>query len=100
MHEPIFWSSPSLYDNAPMVVREAAALNTPSLLIRGSSAAEVVQDGENGLLAENTTEDVAARLPGLSIIPGRYRLSAKKPARQSRNIGMWSSPKYWLDTKS
>ncbi len=53
---------PSLYDNAPMVVREAAALDTPSLLIRGSSAAEVVQDGQNGLLAEDTSADVAARL--------------------------------------
>lgn len=53
---------PSLYDNAPMVVREAAALGTPSLLTRGSSAAEVVRDGENGLLADDNTSDMAARI--------------------------------------
>lgn len=50
---------PSLYDNAPMVVREAAAAGTPSLLIRGSCAAEGVVDGENGFLCENTPEDIA-----------------------------------------
>lgn len=53
---------PSLYDNAPMVVREAAALGTPSLLARGSCAAEVVLDGQNGLLANDTTADMAERI--------------------------------------
>ena len=51
---------PSLYDNAPMVVREAAAAGTPSLLIKGSCAAEGITDGENGFLCENTPEDIAA----------------------------------------
>ncbi len=53
---------PSLYDNAPMVVREAAAVGTPALLAAGSSAAEVVRDGMNGLLAEDTTNDMAERI--------------------------------------
>jgi len=39
---------PSLYDNAPMVVREAAAMGTPTVLIEGSSAAECVMNGQNG----------------------------------------------------
>lgn len=51
---------PSLYDNAPMVVREAAAAGTPSLLIKGSCAAEGVTDGENGFLCKNTPEEIAA----------------------------------------
>ena len=51
---------PSLYDNAPMVVREAAAAGTPALLIRGSCAAEGVADGENGYLVEDTPEAIAA----------------------------------------
>lgn len=51
---------PSLYDNAPMVVREAAAAGTPSLLIRGSCAADGVTDGENGFLCDNTPEEIAA----------------------------------------
>ncbi|MBQ1505293.1 MAG: glycosyltransferase [Erysipelotrichales bacterium] len=49
---------PSIYDNAPMVVREAAAAGTPSLLIRGSCAAEGVTDGYNGYLCEDTPESI------------------------------------------
>ena len=44
---------PSLYDNAPLVIREAAALRTPAVLVRGSTASEVIKDGENGFLATN-----------------------------------------------
>ena len=50
---------PSIYDNAPMVVREAAAAGTPSLLIKGSCAAEGVTDGYNGYLCEDTPEAIA-----------------------------------------
>jgi glycosyltransferase involved in cell wall biosynthesis len=53
---------PSLYDNAPMVVREAAAMGTPSLLIQNSSAAESICDGYNGFACEDTTESVAAAI--------------------------------------
>ena len=53
---------PSLYDNAPMVVWEAAASGTPSLLIAGSCAAEGVTDGVNGFLCENTPEDICATM--------------------------------------
>ena len=51
---------PSLYDNAPMVVREAAAAGTPALLIRGSCAAEGVKDGVNGFLCGDSPEEIAA----------------------------------------
>ena len=47
---------PSLYDNAPLVVREAAAMGTPSILVEGSTAAEVVRDGENGFLVNREAE--------------------------------------------
>lgn len=50
---------PSFYDNAPLVVREAAALGTPTILLKGSTAAEVIKDGENGFLAERTPESYA-----------------------------------------
>ena len=51
---------PSIYDNGPLVVREAAAAGTPSVVVRGSSAAECVKDGVNGLLCENDPADLAA----------------------------------------
>ena len=50
---------PSIYDNAPMVVREAAVNETPSVLVRGSCSAEGIEDGVNGFLCENTPEDIA-----------------------------------------
>jgi len=53
---------PSLYDNAPLVVREAAAFKTPAVLIRGATAAEVIHDGQNGYLSENREEAFAAKV--------------------------------------
>ncbi len=39
---------PSVFDNAPLVVIEAASCHTPSLVPAGSSAAEVISDGKTG----------------------------------------------------
>ena len=50
---------PSLYDTSGLVVREAAAVGTPSVVVRGSSAAEGIADGENGYLCEDDPEDLA-----------------------------------------
>lgn len=44
---------PSLYDNAPMVLREAASMQTPGLLVAGSTSAESLIDGENALIARD-----------------------------------------------
>ena len=56
---------PSLYDTGPMVVREAAVMGTPSVLVRGSTAAEVIRDGENGYLCENDPKDLARVMTGV-----------------------------------
>ena len=53
---------PSLYDNAPLVVREAAAMHTPSLMLQDSTAAEVIRSGENGFLTANNTKEYADRI--------------------------------------
>ena len=42
---------PSVYDNSPLVVREAASLGVPSLLTEGSNAAEAVKKDETGFTA-------------------------------------------------
>ena len=47
---------PSVYDNTPLVVREAAAMGVPSLLTRGSNAAESVKPGVNGFVADENAE--------------------------------------------
>ena len=50
---------PSVYDNAPMVVREAANAGTPSIVTAGSSSAETIDDGVNGFLCEDSAESIA-----------------------------------------
>ncbi|OLA37741.1 MAG: glycosyl transferase, partial [Firmicutes bacterium CAG:110_56_8] len=64
---------PSLYDNAPMVVREAAASGTPSIVVRGSCAAEDITDGENGFLIEENAESMAKLLAKLCHEPERLK---------------------------
>ncbi len=60
---------PSLYDAAPMVVREAAVMGTPSVMVRGSTAAEIIRDGENGYLCENDPADLARVIAGILTDP-------------------------------
>ena len=43
---------PSVYDNSPLVVREAASMGVPSLLTEGSNAAEAVQKDVSGFTAK------------------------------------------------
>lgn len=50
---------PSLYDNAPMVVREAAAAGTPSILIKNSCASEGITHDFNGFLCEDNPKSIA-----------------------------------------
>jgi glycosyltransferase involved in cell wall biosynthesis len=50
---------PSVYDNAPLVIREAAACKCPSLVVRGSSASEILEDGVTGFFADESAESVA-----------------------------------------
>ena len=74
---------PSVYDNAPMVVREAAANGTPALLVRGSCSAEGVTDGVNGYLCEDSVEDIARgireALPTCREVGMHARASIPKP---------------------
>jgi len=70
---------PSVYDNAPLVVREAALVGTPSLVVEGSCAAEGMEDGVNGFLCDGTAEDIARRieaaLPAAAAVGEKARLS-------------------------
>lgn len=53
---------PSIYDNASIVLQEAASQKCPALLVRGSNTAEGVIDGENGLLSDNSPEAIADKI--------------------------------------
>ena len=60
---------PSLYDNAPLVVREAAGLHTPSLLLRGATCADEIVDNYNGFLSDHSVDFFADRLQELMMNP-------------------------------
>ena len=62
---------PSIYDNAPLVIREAGALHTPSILVEGSSSAENIIDNFNGFLIQNNIDSFAAKLRELIKSPER-----------------------------
>lgn len=50
---------PSLYMTAGLVVHEAASLATPSVVMRGSPAAEPITDGVNGFIANDSATELA-----------------------------------------
>jgi glycosyltransferase involved in cell wall biosynthesis len=50
---------PSLYDTASLVMREAAAMSTPSVLVEGASTAEGITDGEDGFISANNPASYA-----------------------------------------
>lgn len=72
---------PSLYDTAGIVVSEAATNGTPSVVVRGSNAAEPVIDGINGVLCEDTTEDLARLMEAALDDPQKFAEMGKMARR-------------------
>ena len=49
---------PSLYDTGGLVVSEAAMMGTPSLVVKNGAPAERIIDRKNGLVCEDTPENI------------------------------------------
>ena len=64
---------PSTFDTNGLVVREAAASDTASVIIEGSCASEGVTDGRNGFLIEENAASLAAKLRELIDRPETVR---------------------------
>ena len=64
---------PSTFDTNGLVVREAAACNTASVIIRGSCAAEGINDGINGFLIDENSESLAAKIRSLISKPAAMK---------------------------
>ncbi len=62
---------PSTFDTNGLVVREAAASDTASVIIKDSCASEGVTDNRNGFLIEENAESLAAKLEELAAAPDR-----------------------------
>ncbi|MEA2077854.1 MAG: glycosyltransferase [Candidatus Marinimicrobia bacterium] len=80
---------PSVYDNAPVVTREAAAVGTPSIIVRDSNAAEGIIHGENGYLCENSAESIAESI--LKIVSDREALKKTGEKAQTSIFRSWES---------
>ena len=53
---------PSTYDTLSLVVREAASVGCPSVLVRGSGANEGFTEGEDVFLCENSAKSLAQKM--------------------------------------
>ncbi len=53
---------PSIYDNAPLVIREAAAFDVPSVVVRNTSSSEGIMDDVNGFLVNNSPAAIAEKV--------------------------------------
>lgn len=80
---------PSFYDNAPLVVREAAAMGTPSVLLDGSTASEVVRDAYNGFIVKRTPEAFAGLISQL--VMERDRLKRVGTGARDSLVRSWEN---------
>ncbi|WP_243154811.1 glycosyltransferase [Clostridium thermarum] len=80
---------PSLYDTFGIVVREAAVVKTPSLVIAGSNAAEDIEDGYNGFLS--TDDEIEY---GEKIIEITKNIDTLKTAGLNANKTLYKSWEY------
>lgn len=64
---------PSIYDSSPLVIREAAAFDIPSIVVSNSSTAEDILDNVNGFLINNTPEALAKKIIELKQNPQAIR---------------------------
>jgi len=74
---------PSRYDNAPLVMREAAAMHTPSVLLAGSTTADVVTDGVDAFVSSDDLRAFAFRIEEIA---QNFQLMAKVGAQASHSL--------------
>lgn len=73
---------PSTYDTWAIVIHEAAALQTPSVLVRDSTIAGIISDNVDGFLTENTAKSYAKRLHELIVHPETIKLAGWQAAEK------------------
>ena len=79
---------PSLYDTDALVKREAAACGCPTVFVKGSNAAQEINE-KNGILIENRAEDLAAA--------AKYIIENRQAAAQIGSAARESVYRSWED---
>jgi len=77
----------STYDNAPLVVQEAAACRCAALVVRGSSTSEILEDGVNGFFVNEDANDAAEAI--MSVFADRKRLGEVSAAASEQVYLPW-----------
>jgi glycosyltransferase involved in cell wall biosynthesis len=72
---------PSRYDTSGLVVREAAGVGVPAVLVRGADTAEGIRDGYNGFLAEPDAASFAAAIERALADPELVRRAGREAMR-------------------
>ncbi len=78
---------PSTFDSCPLVIQEASAMKCPSIVTRDAPSSEVVVDGHNGFLAEDTAEAYADKVEEL--IKDKIKLKAVGENAQKEIYTPW-----------
>ncbi len=73
---------PSTFDTNGLVVREAAASDLATVMVRGSCAAEGVTDGQNGFMIDENADSLAAMLRQLGEEPERMKQVGEAAGRE------------------
>ncbi|TVQ23396.1 MAG: glycosyltransferase [Spirochaetaceae bacterium] len=88
---------PSVYDNAPLVMREAAGFSLPTVVASGSAAAEIIDDRVNGFVVDNDARRFAELIGALMADRDAIR-TAGSAAAQSVYRG-WTDIVRWAATE-
>lgn len=72
---------PSQYDTCGLVVREAAAMHTPSMMLSGSTAATAIKDSVDGFVSPNDTAQYAAYIVSLMERPEELKRVGDKASK-------------------
>ncbi len=78
---------PSVFDTNGLVVREAASVATPSLLIKNSCAAEGIEDEKTGFLCHENQNSITDKIT--EIIKNKYLLNAVGKNAQEKIYLSW-----------
>ncbi len=81
---------PSIFDNSPLAVREAAAMRLPSLVVAGSCSSEGIDDMRNGVLVDNSPESIAAGME-------RFAFLSDSRRHEICDCAFQTIPKSWSD---
>lgn len=72
---------PSLYDTDGIVVREAAAFNTPSVMLSEATASSMLVNGETGFLIDNNLDSFETMLRKLIKSPQELKVVGKRASK-------------------